>query len=96
MGIFIKNLCYDQIFAKTDSILTKTAIFSPKFLAKIFLKITTSLPTDFSVSVLIIKARPALTRTNSLRSRFLNRLFSGKKHDSLRQDRSILRKNLDL
>jgi hypothetical protein len=45
IGVFLKNQCYDQIFAKTScSLSKKTPIFSLNFSAKIILNIITSVP----------------------------------------------------
>jgi hypothetical protein len=46
IGVFLKNQCYDQIFAKTSSSLNKNANIFAKFFAKNIFKIITSVPCD--------------------------------------------------
>jgi hypothetical protein len=44
-GVFLKNQCYDPLFEEFSSVLSqKRQFFAPIFLAKIFLKIATSVP----------------------------------------------------
>jgi hypothetical protein len=46
-GVFLKNQCYDQIFARTSTSFSKNASFLTNLFGENIFKIITSVPDDF-------------------------------------------------